>query len=174
MRRMFVAITVALGVALAASGGALADETTKPAPAQSGTPAAPAALAGEAIILHATNDGSGIDPKIGKLPQLAQPPLSSYNSYKLLDHPPIPLVKGTASPIKLPTGGQLLVTLKDILQPQKAGDVRRFVITASIKRADGSVFLPSMEVNAKAGELFFVGGENYRGGALLIGIKVNP
>ena len=32
----------------------------------------------------------------------------------------------------------------------------------------------SVEVNAKAGEMFWVGGQEYKGGSLFIGIKVSP
>jgi hypothetical protein len=31
-----------------------------------------------------------------------------------------------------------------------------------------------LEVNAKAGETFFVAGQTYKGGILVIAIKVNP
>lgn len=169
MTRLFLAITAALGVTLAAgSGGALADEPAKPAEV------APAEVAVEIVILHATNDGSGIDPKIGKMPALAQPPFSSYNSYKLLDRVKLPLAKGKSSTTKLPTGRDLMVTLKAITEPTKKGEPRKYVVTASIQKPDGNTFLPLLEVNAKPGEPFFVAGQTYKGGTVVIGIKVNP
>jgi hypothetical protein len=169
MTRFFLAMTAALGVTLAAgSGGALADEPGKPAEA------APAEVAVEIVILHATNDGSGIDPKIGKMPALAQPPFSSYNSYKLLDRVKLPLGKGKSSTTKLPTGRDLMVALKEIIEPKKKDEPRRYLVTASIQKPDGNTFLPLLEVNAKPGEPFFVAGQTYKGGTLVIGIKVNP
>jgi hypothetical protein len=169
MTRLFLAITAALGVTLAAgSGGALADESGKPAEV------APAEVAVEIVILHATNDGSGIDPKIGKMPALGQPPFSSYNSYKLLDRVKLPLTKGKSSTTKLPTGRDLMVALKDIIEPTKKGEPRRYLVTASIQKPDGNTFLPLLEVNAKPGEPFFVAGQTYKGGTVVIGIKVNP
>ncbi len=169
MTRFFLAMTAALGVTLAAgSGGALADESGKTAEV------APAEVAVEIVILHATNDGTGIDPKIGKMPALAQPPFSSYNSYKLLDRVKLPLGKGKSSTTKLPTGRDLMVALKDIVEPKKKGEPRRYVVTASIQKPDGNTFLPLLEVNAKPGEPFFVAGQTYKGGTVVIGIKVNP
>jgi hypothetical protein len=136
--------------------------------------AASAAMSAEVIVLHATNDGSGIDPKIGKMPALGQPPFSSYNSYKLLERVTLPLVKGKSSTTKLPTGRELMVSLKDVVEPKKKDEPKRYVVTASIQKPDGNSFLPLLEVSAKAGELFFVAGQNYKGGSLVIGIKVNP
>ncbi|MEP7126003.1 MAG: hypothetical protein ABJE95_34035 [Byssovorax sp.] len=162
-------MTAALGVTLAAAGGgALADEAGKPAQV------VPAEASVEIVILHATNDGSGIDPKIGKMPALAQPPFSSYNSYKLLDRITRPLAKGKSSTTKLPTGRDLMVALKDVIEPKKKDEPRRYVVTASIQKPDGNTFLPLLEVNAKPGELFFVVGQKYNGGTIVIGIKVNP
>ena len=169
MTRLFLAMTAALGVTLAGgSGGALADEAGKPAEV------APAEVSVEIVILHATNDGSGIDPKIGKMPALAQPPFSSYNSYRLLDRIKLPLAKGKPSTTKLPTGRDLMVSLKDIIEPAKKDDLRRYLVTASIQKPDGNTFLPLLEVKAKPGEPFFVVGQTYKGGTVVIGIKVNP
>jgi hypothetical protein len=108
------------------------------------------------------------------MPALSKPPFSSYNSYKLLEQTSLPLNKGQAAPLQLPTGRELRVVYKDVIDPPKAGDPVRYVITASIQKADGKSFLPLVEVNAKAGEWFWVGGQEYKGGSLFIGIKLNP
>lgn len=171
MRPLFLAIPITIVIALTASNfEARADQdagAAAPAPA-------PSAISAEIITLHATNDNSGIDPKIGKMPELSKPPFSSYNSYKLLDHVKQPLTKGQSTTIKLPTGRDLMVSWKDVIQPQKKGEPVRFVMTASIQKPGGNTFLPLLEVNAKAGETFFVAGQTYKGGSLVIGIKVNP
>jgi hypothetical protein len=126
------------------------------------------------LLLHATNDGTGIDPALGKMPELRRPPFSSYNSYKLLERAEFPLAKGASRTTNLPTGRQLKISLKNIIEPLKKGDPKRYVVTASIQKPDGDTFLPLLEVNAKAGENFFVAGQNYKGGSLVIGIKVLP
>jgi hypothetical protein len=171
MRPLFLAIPVTIAIALTASNFEARADTD----AGAGVIApAPAAISADIIILHATNENSGIDPKLGKMPELSQPPFSSYNSYKLLDHVKQPLTKGQSTTIKLPTGRDLMVSWKDVIEPKKKDDLKRFVMTASIQKTGGNTFLPLLEVNAKAGEIFFVAGQNYKGGSLVIGIKVNP
>ena len=68
----------------------------------------------------------------------------------------------------------LMVSLKDIIEPAKKDDLRRYLVTASIQKPDGNTFLPLLEVKAKPGEPFFVVGQTYKGGTVVIGIKVNP
>jgi hypothetical protein len=179
MTHLLVAIVAAAGISLAADApvtatlaewaGANADPAQSPAPVP-----VPAAISSEVMILHATNDNSGIDPNIGNIPALSKPPFSSYNSYKLLDRTTMPLKKGDAAPLKLPTGRELRLVYKDVIPPQKQGDAPRYVITASIEATSGKSFLPLVEVNAKPGEVFWVGGQEYKGGSLFIGIKVSP
>lgn len=147
------------------------------AEAQGAPPAearAETSVAAEIIILHATNDGTGIDPKIGKMPELGKPPFSSYNSYKLLERSKAQLSQGKAAETKLPNGRTISTTLKEVTPPKKKGDAKRYVVSASIQKADGKSFLPLLEVNARAGETFFVAGQSHKGGILVIGIKVAP
>jgi hypothetical protein len=174
MTHLLASIVAAAGVSLALGAPIRGAPSNPPAQPAQAAPAAPASISSEVMILHATNDGSGIDPKLGNMPALSKPPFSSYNSYKLLDQTSAPLAKGTAVPLKLPTGRELRLVYKDVIEPQKPGDARRYVIAASIQKADGKSFLPLVEVNAKAGEMFWVGGQEYKGGSLFIGIKVSP
>jgi len=125
----------------------------------------------EIIILHATNDGKGIDPGIGKMPELAQPPFSSYNSYKLLNKDALKLIKGEAKEQKLPDGGKLAVTFKDMVKGKK-GEATRYMLKAMIEKSDGKAFLPGLDVTARKGEYFFIAGQKYEKGILVIGIKI--
>lgn len=174
-----IAFLFALGLAAqAASAGAASPDASPPpgspahAPAPAQTPATSANM--EVILLHGTNDGSGIDPRIGKIPELSKPPFSSYNSYKLLDRPKVTVQKGKESKIKLPNDREMAIALKDIIAPKKKGEVTRYLVSTSIQKPGGNTFLPLLEVNAKAGEWFFVAGQTYKGGTLVIGIKVLP
>lgn len=169
MRPLFLAIPVTIAIAVTASNFEARADTDAGASAT-----APAAISAEIIILHATNDSTGIDPKIGKMPELGQPPFSSYNSYKLLERVKLPLDKGKSTTTTLPTSRDLMVSFKDVIDAKKKDEPRRYVITASIQKPSGNTFLPLLEVSAKAGEWFFVAGQNYKGGTLVIGIKVNP
>ena len=174
-----IAPSLALALALGLfARGTLADDSRQaapaeaPAPAQTATPVASVNM--EVIILHATNDGTGIDPKIGKIPELSKPPFSSYNSYKLLDRPKIAVAQGAQSTVKLPNGRDMAVKLNNILAPVKKGEVTRYDVSTIIQNPRGNTFLPLLQVTAKAGEWFFVAGQTYKGGVLVIGIKVLP
>jgi len=161
-----LAAAVALGVSAPV---AQAQDTGAPAQHQTQN-----AVTAELVILHATNDGSGIDPKIGKMPELGKPPFSSYNSYKLLERVKLSLGKGQQTTTKLPNDRVMGVMLKDILEGSKKGESSKYVISASIQKPGGTAFLPLLEVNAKAGETFFVAGQTYKGGVLVLGLKILP
>ena len=166
-----------LGGVVAVAAFALPGATSAQVPVPSGSAKAPKLSAeqhahAEIIVLHATNDKKGIDPKIGKLPELAKPPFSSYDSYKLLDRADIDLAKGQADRRKLPDDGQLVVTLNEITQPAKRGDPLRYGVGASIQKPGGKTFLPGVTVSAKKGEIFFVAGQTYKKGILVIGIRI--
>lgn len=169
MTPLLVAITTA---ALSIAGSSLAAPALQPKPAPTAAPSA--SVSAEIIVLHGTNAGTGIDPKIGNIPALSKPPFSSYNSYKLLDRSSRALQKGKSATFKLPTSRDLQVLFKDLVPPSKQGEPTRYVISASIQKANGQAYLPNVEVSAKQGEWFFVGGQSYNGGSLVIGIKVNP
>jgi hypothetical protein len=164
------AITAMLALVLGISPSAgIAQEQGQP-PA----PMAPAdvAISAEIVVLHATNEGTGIDPKIGKMPELGKPPFSAYNSYKLLERVTLSLTKGKPATAKLPNGSMLMVSLKEVIAAKKRDEPKRFVISASIQKPGGNTFLPLLEVNAKAGENFFVAGQQHKGGVLVLGVKV--
>jgi hypothetical protein len=169
MKLPLFAVTAALGLSLGL-GPSSAVAQDKPSPVQDEA----AAVSAEIIILHATNDGTGIDPKIGKMPELGKPPFSSYNSYKLLDRSKVNLAKDKASTSKLPNDRVLQVSLKDVIAGRKKDEPRKYVVSASIQKPGGNSFLPLLEVNAKAGETFFVAGQTHKGGILVIGIKIAP
>jgi len=171
MRFSASALTAAaLAVALGLGAPDAAGQDAAPAQAQ----APQAAVSAEIVILHATNDGTGIDPKIGKMPELAKPPFSAYNSYKLLERTKLDFGKGKPATLKLPNESVLQLSLKDMLAPKKKGEPQRYVLGASIQQPGGASFLPLLEVNAKAGENFFVAGQKHKGGVLVIGFKVVP
>lgn len=174
MKLPIVTKTAALALLLGlSSGSAIAqDAADKSAPKPAKAEEASAAV--EIVILHATNDGSGIDPKVGNMPELGKPPFSAYNSYKLLDRVKLNLNKGKSETLKLPNSRDLMVSLKDIVLPKKKDELKKFVLSASIQKPGGNAVLPLLEVNAKAGETFFVAGQAHKGGILVLGIKVAP
>lgn len=120
----------------------------------------------EVLVLHATSGEKGIDPRIGDMPELKNPPFSSYKSYELLQKIKNPLVKDDPKTFELPNGRVLQTKLVEAL-PEDA--VR---ISASINQPHGKTFLPLLEVKAKVGQSFIVAGQSYKGGILVLVIRV--
>src|SRR5262249_31854103 len=117
--------------------------------------AAPSSIYSEVMVIHGTNEGTGIDPKLGRMPALSKPPFSAYNSYKLLSHTTLTLVRGQPSLLNLPTGRQLQLLYKDVAL--KEGANPRYLVSASIQSPNGKSFLPLVEVKAQPHEWFWVG-----------------
>lgn len=136
------------------------------APAPSAKPGAEQPLVAEVLILHATNEQKGIDPRIGKLPELGKPPFSNYDSYQVVDRARLPLKKDAPQNQKLPNGRTLQVRLLDELGPDS---VR---LSASINRPSGKEFLPLLEVKAHVGQAFIVAGQSHKKGILVLVIRV--
>ena len=169
-RRRAVALALQLGVAAGVLALCSAPRTLQ---AEPGKPRV------EIMVLHATQDPKGghIDPQVAKMPQLTQPPFSAYNSYALIDQKVLPLDQTKASepwkgkpsaPYTLVNGRVLQVTMIDALPD------RRFQVGAEINQPGGQSFLKLLEVKAAANEPFFVAGQSYKGGILVIGITIKP
>ncbi|HEU4537327.1 MAG TPA: hypothetical protein VFS00_24575 [Polyangiaceae bacterium] len=151
----------------------LASVSLTPAAALAGPPTAPTAsspapvtLAVEMMVLHATNVGGGIDSRVGNLAQLKKPPFSTYDTYKLLTQSRTPLVQGAETPVALPDGGKVRLTLKQTMAPGRGK------MSVSIQKPDGSVFLPLAELTTGTDGPFFVGGYRHKTGILVIGFKL--
>ncbi|HEU5073603.1 MAG TPA: hypothetical protein VFU02_05510 [Polyangiaceae bacterium] len=162
---------------LAATGGLLVHTTLALAepvpPSVDRTPSislekasAPLSYSIEVIVLHATNSGTGIDKRVGDMPELKKPPFSAYDSYELLAKQRMPLLKGQPQTYRLPND-RLLKT--DLKEDPKA---ETFKISASINQPQGKAFLPLLEVKAGLGQLFFVAGQTYKAGILVLVLRV--
>ena len=124
----------------------------------------------EILVMHATQiSGAGsIDPKIGTMPQLQKPPFSAYNTYKLVDKKTLPLAKGTPATYPMVNGRTLQVTLLDVTSDN------RFHVTTAINQPGGEAYLKLLEVTASPNEPFFVGGQTYQGGSLVLALTMKP
>lgn len=162
-RRALGAVLSGLLTILPASPALAADAPKAPAP--SAAPAT-AEFNTEVLVLHATNGDKGIDSRIGDMPELKKPPFSSFKSYELLHKVKLPLKKEDPKTFDLPNGRVLQTKLVDIL-PE---DTVR--LTASINQPGGKTFLPLLEVKAKLGQQFIVAGQSYKGGILVLVIRV--
>ncbi len=155
---------VLLSAALAVFASTSAAEGTPPSKGVAQQPAPPAQpIEAEVSVIHATNDpDGGIDPNIGKLPNLG-----NYKSYRLLQRAKVTIKKGAPTTTTLPNSRILQITLKDVKEPQ-------FIIDTSINQPGGTAFLPLLEVRATVGAPVYIAGQSYQGGMLIIGIKILP
>jgi hypothetical protein len=169
----FAAIGAALALSLLGAGAFGQQPPAEKAPAEA--PAQAEAQA-DVLVLYASNSKKGIDPKLKKLgyplPQLEQPPLSSYDSYEFVDNQQLPLDKNVERELGLPEDRLLRVRLEDVVAPTKPKAKPRYVLSASVIGA--GVLLPQVKVSAEPKEIFFVAGPAYKKGILVIGIRVLP
>jgi hypothetical protein len=133
-------------------------------------PEPPAPVTAELLLLHGTNNNTGIDPKLGRIPALSKPPFSAYNSYDLLKREALELFLNRAATTRLPNKGELVVTYQGATH---RGGPKKYIVDLSIQR-HGSAILPLLQVNANAGEMLFAAVPGYRGGVLVIGVKIVP
>jgi hypothetical protein len=122
------------------------------------------------VILGTQVDGGGsIDPRIGDLPQLKTRPLSSYNTYRLVDRTTLELEKGQATAYPAQNGATLAVKLKDV----SADGGPRYTIREEFS---GGALRHAVHVEFTSGpnDSVFVGGLPYQGGAIFFGIKILP
>ena len=138
-------------------GRASVAQTPAPPPAP---PPAPVAVDAEVTVIHASNNSdAGIDPRIGKIPNLG-----SYRSYQLLSQSNMTIKKAPTT-TTLPNGRILQISLKDVKDKQ-------YIIDTSINQPGGTAFLPLLEVRASVGIPVFIAGQSYQGGMLIIAIKI--
>jgi hypothetical protein len=158
-----LALVAALFVAAPAwaAGPDASAPVVAPAPAQTAN--------AEILVIHATKEaGKGwIDERI-QLPHLSKKPFSDYNTFKVVDKRVLPLQKGTPASYALPTGRTLRVTLKDVTKD------KRYAVDSAIDQPGKEEYLKLLEVVAAPNEPFFVGGQSYRGGTLILAITMRP
>jgi hypothetical protein len=106
-----------------------------------------------------------IDPKLASVAELKQPPLSAYNTYRLLDQQALTVPLDTPVLHQLPNGRTLQVTVRAVPGNQ-------YLVTAAINRPEGGDFLKQLEITTPAGKRFFVAGQSYQGGTLMLALGV--
>jgi len=121
------------------------------------------------LVLHATNQpGPGsIAPSIANMPQLKRPPFSAYNTYTQLARQSMTLVKGTPSSYTLINGRILQITLTNVLPGP------RYEISAAINQPGGGPYINLLRVTSPPNDTFFVAGQQYQGGVLVIGFTLH-
>lgn len=124
-------------------------------------------VAGEVLIVLASDAGPrAVDPRLANVPALRQPPFNAYPSLALLSSPRIELRVGQPHDVPLPNGRHIRLVLREIT------DDGRFRLTVSINRPGERDYLPELSVVASPGDPFFIAGQSFREGTLVIGFRL--
>lgn len=161
-RRLLV-IATSLGVLLLTTG-ASAQTTTLVRSDRATSAKVPA----EVLVVLAKEDEGKIDPQLKNLTALRRPPFNSFRSMQILSRPKLTLTPGKDALISLPNGRRLKLTLLRVMPDG------RYKVRAAINRPNKSDYLPLLQVVASAGDPFFVAGQSYQGGTLVVGVTVDP
>jgi hypothetical protein len=146
-----------------AAPGAIAPVAMSRAEAQD-----PVHVSAQVMVIVAREIAGAIDPRLGTLTALRRPPFSSFGSMDIFAEHSVTLPLGTPVTIDLPNGRVMQLVLEEIT-PDGRNHVR-----VSINRRSQSDYLPVLEVAAPAGEPFFVAGQSFMGGTLVIGVNLGP
>ena len=125
-------------------------------------------VAAEVLVVLAKEEPGEIDPQLKKLTALRRPPFNSFRSMQILSRPKLTLTPGKDALVSLPNGRRVKLTLLRVMPDG------RYKVKAAINRPDKSDYLPLLQVVASAGDPFFVAGQTYKGGTLVVGVIVDP
>lgn len=149
------------------TSGALAQPTTPPPQAPSpGDRRVPQEVSGEVLVILASERVGEIDPALATMPALRQPPFNAYHSMQLVMRPAIRLTLGEPLTLELPNARILRIELEGITREG------RYRVRVSINRRDQQDYLPLLDIVAAPGEPFFLAGQNYAGGTLILGVRL--
>lgn len=121
---------------------------------------------GEVLVVLASEAAGQIDPQLADIAALRQPPFSAFHTMQVLLRPEVTLTVGQPVQVPLPNGREVRLELMEIT-PQG-----RYRVRVSINRPDQHDYLPLLSVVASPGEPFFVAGQSFQGGTLVIGVRV--
>ncbi|MCA9531938.1 MAG: hypothetical protein KC543_17565 [Myxococcales bacterium] len=145
---------------------ALASMVACGAPRAAAAPPSAAHETAEVLIVLASEAPGTIDPRLADLPALQRAPFSALRSMKLLAHPKVRLTEGEDVDVDLPNGRQLRLRLVQVLPDA------RYRVKVSINRPGQKDYLPLLQVVASRGDPFFVAGQRYADGTLIVGVRV--
>jgi|GEM_PF-1265369 len=149
-RALTLVMTAALCLMGAPLSAASADE-----------PAVPA----EVLVVLASGEEGAVDASLSDIRALKHPPFNEYKTLKLLSRSKVQLPREQSVEIPLPNGRTLVLRLVKKLPDGRAK------LQVSISRPNRKEYLPLLEVIASTGEPFFVAGQRYDGGTLVLGIR---
>ena len=121
---------------------------------------------GEVLVVLASEQPGPVDANLAQEPALRQPPFNSYRSMRLLQRMPLTLPVSRPAIVPLPNGRNLQIVLVRVMPNG------RLQVHVSINRPDKNDYLQGVTVETSAGVPFFIAGQAYQGGTLVIGVRV--
>ena len=123
-------------------------------------------VSGEMFVVLASQNAGTTDPSLAREPALQQPPFNMFHSMRVLERSPMSLQASQSYSHALPNGRTIRVELLGQLPNG------RYRVRVSINRPGQSDYLQLLTVVAAPGDPFFVVGQSYQGGTLVIGLRV--
>jgi hypothetical protein len=123
-------------------------------------------IQGEILVVLAKEEAGEIDATLANVPALRRPPFNSFRSMRVLSRPNVDLRPGQPVEVALPNGRRLQLVLQQVMPDG------RYRMRVSINRPNQNDYLPLLQVVASPGDPFFVAGQSYQGGTLVIGVRV--
>jgi len=163
--RHLLMITVLFGASVAVASAASAQGSSL---VKSDRASSTSSVPAEVLVVLAKEEPGTIDPQLKKLTALRRPPFNSFRSMKILSRPKLKLTQGKDALVSLPNGRRMKLTLLRVMPDG------RYKVKAAINRPDKSDYLPLLQVVASPGDPFFVAGQSYQGGTLIVGVTVDP
>lgn len=131
-----------------------------------GQSAASSSVPSEVLVVLARETEGRVDPALSDIPALRRPPFNAFHSMEVLSRSQAHLSEGSPVEVRLPNGRQLRVEL------ERVTDDGRYRVRVSINTPGQADYLPLLQIVASPGEPFFVAGQNWEGGTLVIGVRI--
>jgi len=120
----------------------------------------------EVLVVLAKEDAGTIDPALADIPALQRAPFDAFRTMEILDRKRERLRPGIDRDVRLPNGRTLRIRLQRVMPDG------RYRVQVSINRPEADAYLPLLQVVTAPGDPFFVAGQSFRGGTLVIGVRV--
>lgn len=124
-------------------------------------------VSSEVLVILASEKPGAIDASLSRLRALKHDPFAVFKSMKILSRSQVRLVEDDWAAVALPNGRTIHLNLVERMADG------RTKVQISIKRDNNKKgYLPWLQVIASPGEPFFVAGQKFDGGTLVIGVRV--
>lgn len=119
----------------------------------------------EVLVILAKDEGP-MAAELKKIEALHKPPFNAFKSMTVLKKHEIEVAKGKPVDVQLPNGRKLQLQMVEALPDG------RFKIKVSINKPKKQDYLPLLQVIASPTEPFFIAGQSFEGGTMIIGVQV--